>query len=188
MKTLFKRTTNSMIVLSVLAILLGIAMIVYPDVSLTALGYAVAAYLIVQGITLIVVDVKAWRMFIPFDGFLPGVLCILLGVLLAKTPEALAVYIGVFVGLWVIVSGFSGVKFANLLRKLGAPWLLPVLAYAAEIILGCLMLFSPVLSSLSLTVALGIILIAHAVVNLVTVISVKQNVRDVEAFFSGLKR
>lgn len=180
MKTIVKNFTNCVILLSTLAILLGIVLVAYPGMSLVALGIAVAAYLIVHGIVLIILDIKAWRLYIPFEGLLQGILCIVLGVLLAKNPESMATYIGIMMGLWIIISSFSGIKMAVALRRTGAPWVLMIVLNIIDIVIGCLVLYSPVLSSFSLTVVLGIVLIVHSIVNIIDMIVVKKNTRDVE--------
>ena len=180
MKTIVKNVTNSVILLSVLAVLLGIVLVAYPGISLVALGIAVAVYLIVQGIALVILDIKAWRLYIPFEGLLQGILSILLGVWLAKNPSNIAVYIGIIVGLWIIVSSFSGIKLAFALRWTGAPWILMIVMNIIDILIGCLVLYSPILSSLSLTMGLGIILIVHAVINIIYMFVVKKNAKDVE--------
>ena len=180
MKTIVKNFTNYVILLSILAILLGIVLIAYPGMSLVALGIVVAAYLIVQGITLIILDIKAWRLYIPFEGFLLGIVNIILGVLLAKNPENIAVYIGIVFGIWIIVSGVGGIKTAVALRWTGVPWVLMIVLNIIDIVIGCLVLYSPVLSSLSLTIALGIVPIAHSVISIVDMLMVKKNARDVE--------
>lgn len=180
MKTIFKNITNSIILLSILAVLLGIVLIVYPGMSLIALGITVAVYLIIHGITLIILDIKAWRLYIPFEGMLQGILCVILGILLARSPEYIAVYIGIFMGLWIIVSSFSGIKLAYALRRTGAPWVLMIIMNIIDIIVGCLILYSPILSSISVTIGLGIVLIAHSVINIINMIMVKKNMRDVE--------
>ena len=180
MKTIVKNFTNYVILLSTLAILLGIVLVAYPGMSLVALGIAVAAYLIVHGIVLIILDIKAWRLYIPFEGLLQGILCIVLGVLLAKNPESMATYIGIMMGLWIIISSFSGIKMAVALRRTGAPWVLMIVMNIIDIVIGCLVLYSPVLSSFSLTMGLGIVLIVHSIVNIVDMIVVKKNARDVE--------
>lgn len=180
MKSIFRNITNSIIVLSVLAILMGIVMIAYPGMSLIALGITVAVYLIVHGITLIILDIKAWRLYIPFEGMLQGILCVILGILLAKNPEYIAVYIGIFMGLWIIVSSFGGIKLASALRGTGAPWIFMIIVNIIDIIIGCLILYSPILSSLSLTIGLGIVLIVHSIINIINMIVAKKNARDVE--------
>lgn len=180
MKTIVKNVTNYVILLSVLAILFGIVLIAYPGMSLVALGIAVAAYLIVHGIGLVILDIRAWRLYLPFDGMLQGILCVILGVLLAKDPGSIAAYIGIVMGLWIIVSSFGGIRFAYAIRWTGAPWVLMIIMSIIDILIGGVILYSPVLSSLSLTIGIGAVLIVHAVINIVYMIVIKKNVRDVE--------
>ena len=187
MKAIVKNITNSVILVSVLALLLGIVLIAYPGMSLMVLGVVVAAFLIIQGIALIIVDIKAWRLYIPFEGLLTGILSVLLGVWLAKNPANIAVYIGIVVGLWIIVSGFGGIRLACSLRRTGAPWVLMIILNIIDILIGGLILYSPVLSSLSLTMGLGVILIVHAVVSIIYMFVVKKNARDVEKLIVAKK-
>lgn len=49
-----------------------------------------------------------------------------------------------------------------------------------DILIGGFILYAPVPASPSLTIALGIVLIAHSVINIVDMIIVKKNARDVE--------
>ncbi|MBR0277609.1 MAG: DUF308 domain-containing protein, partial [Clostridia bacterium] len=114
------------------------------------------------------------------EGMLQGILCVILGILLAKNPEYIAVYIGIFMGLWIIVSSFGGIKLASALRGTGAPWIFMIIVNIIDIIIGCLILYSPILSSLSLTIGLGIVLIVHSIINIINMIVAKKNARDVE--------
>ena len=180
MKELFKRTVNWLIWLCVLGILLGCEMIVWPGQSLTVFGILAAVYLIITGFALIIIDIKAWRMYIPFDGFLPGVLNVVLGILFICNPDFFSVYVGVAFGLWILVSAFAGIKFAVKLRGTGAPWGLLVILQIVNILAGALMVYSPVAASFSLTIVLGIVLIIRAVTNLVSLLSVKKNAKEVE--------
>ena len=180
MKTIVKNFTTYVIILSLLAIVLGIVLVAYPGMSLVAIGYVVASYLILHGIVLIILDIKAWRLYIPFEGLLQGILSIILGVLLAKNPESIEAYIGIALGVWIIVSSFSGIKLACALRRTGAPWVFMIVMNVISIVIGCLVLYSPVLSALSLTVWLGSVLIAYSVINLIYMLVVKKYAKDVE--------
>ena len=111
---------------------------------------------------------------------LQGILSVILGILLAKDPGSIAVYIGVAMGIWIIVSSFEGIRFACALRWTGAPWVLMIIMSIVDIIIGALILYSPVLSSLSITVGIGVVLIVHAVVNIVYMFVIKKNAKDVE--------
>ena len=180
MKAIVKSITNSVIVLSILAVLLGIVLVAYPGISLVVLGIIVASYLIVLGVVLVIVDIKAWRYFIPFNGLLPGILSVILGVLLAKDPGSIAAYIGIVMGLWIIISSFGGIRFAAALRGTGAPWVFMIIMNILDILIGGCILYSPVLSSVSLTMGIGIVLIVHSVINIINMIIVKKDVKDLE--------
>lgn len=180
MKDILKKISNAVIVLSVFGILLGIILAVYPDTSLTALGIVIASYLIISGIVLIILDIKAWRMYIPFDGMLLGILNIILGILLMRSPDSIAVYIGVVMGVWIIFSGFGGIRTGAALRWTGAPSGFMIVMGIVDIIVGSLVLYSPVLSSLSLTIGAGVVLIIHSVINIIYMILIKKNIKEVE--------
>ena len=179
MKTSLKNMANCLLALTVLGVLLGAVMVIWPDMSLTAFGIIAAVFFFIIGLSLIILDVKAWRMYIPFDGFIPGVLNVILGVIFACYPEFFAVYVGTAFGLLLIVLAFSGIKFAVKIRGTGAPWLLIVILQVINVLAGILMICYPVSASISLTVVLGILLMIFSVSNFVTLISVKKNVKSV---------
>lgn len=180
MKDVFKGITNTVIILSLLGILLGIVFAVYPDASLAVLGVVVALYLIISGAGLIILDIRAWRLYIPFDGMLLGILSVVLGVLLMKNPDSISVYIGIVMGVWIIFSGFTGIRTGAALRWTVAPWESMIVMGIIDIIIGGLVLYSPVLSSISLTIGIGVILIIHSVINIIYMIMLKRNAKEFE--------
>lgn len=180
MKSMIKKFTNLGIIMSVLAVVCGVVLIAYPGDSLVAMGVVLAVYLIVHGVSLIIIDIKARSLFLPFNGLLRGIVYIVLGVLLAKNPDSIAVYLGVAIGMWIIMASINNIKFATILKGTGAPWVLMIIIDIIDIIIGALMMFTPVLTSLSATVYAGMVIIIHAVINFVNMILVKKNVKDFE--------
>ncbi len=171
-----------MIVISVLAILMGGALIAYPDMSILVYGIMLSAYLIVQGIVLIVLDIKAWRMYVPFDGLLKGILSLILGILLIKnlTMEGMAAYLGIVFGIYIIIYGISGIKTSVLMRRTGAPWVLMLIINIISILFGCMILYSPIFSALTLTVYAGIVLIVEAIITIILMIIMRKHEAEVE--------
>ena len=180
MKSIFNDIANSNIVLSIVAIILGIVMIASPGNSIVALGIVTAAFLIIEGIALIVLDIKASRMYIPFDGMLQGILSLILGILLAVNPTGMAVYIGISVGLWIIITGFAGIRLAIELRHTAAPWVLLIIMNIISIIIGGIILFAPITSSVYVMIIDGIVLIVHAIVEIIDMIVIKKNIKEVD--------
>ena len=93
-----------MIYLSVLAFIIGLIMTVYPGLSINTIGIIVGIYIIIHGITLVVLDFKSNLSYVPFDGIVSGILFILLGIVLIITPGILYVILTIVLGIWIILS------------------------------------------------------------------------------------
>ena len=180
MKEELKKYTLGLIILFIAAIIIGVFMVMYPDISLTTLGVIVALFMIFNGILLILIDIKMWSYGIPFDGLLQGILRIILGVLLFQNPDTLSVYIGIVLGIWIIISGFGSIKLAWSLRKTEAPWVLMMILGILNILVGAAVLYSPVLASMAFTTSVGIVLIVHAIINIVYIIELRKNFKELE--------
>lgn len=180
MKEELKKYTLGLIILFIAAIIIGVFMVMYPDISLTTLGVIVALFMILNGILLILIDIKMWSYSIPFDGLLQGILRIILGVLLFQNPDTLSVYIGIVLGIWIIISGFGSIKLAWSLRKTEAPWVLMMILGILNILVGAAVLYSPVLASMAFTTSVGIVLIVHAIINIVYIIELRKNFKELE--------
>ena len=188
MKNIVKNFTTNAIVLSILAILIGALLLAYPGISLEVLGIVVGAFLIVQGVTLIILDIKAWRLLIPFEGMLKGILSVVLGVILLVVPGFIATYIGVAIGVYMIVFSFGGIKLAAALRGTDAPWVLMIILNILTILLGCCVIWQPEISALSLTMTIGIALIVYSIINIVNMFLIKKDVKDVEKLIAEKKQ
>ena len=180
MKENLKKYTLCLILMCVIAIIIGVFMMMYPDISLATLGVLVAVFMIVVGALLIYIDIKAWSYSVPFDGLLQGVLRIVLGILLLKNPDTMAVYIGIVLGIWMIMSSFGGIKLAYKLRYTSAPWILLIILNILNVLLGVCVLYTPALSSMALTTAVGMVIVAHAIINIIYVFMIRKNLKEVE--------
>ncbi|MBQ6380974.1 MAG: DUF308 domain-containing protein [Clostridia bacterium] len=180
MKKVLKSISSYVMVVSILALVLGIVFIAYPEISLFVLGILVGSYLVIQGIVMVVLGIKALIQHAPFEGILPGVLSILLGILFLENPADLANFIGIVLGIWLIVHSIGGIKLAVNMRGTGAPWVLLVIVNVIGIIAGGCIIYTPILSSVTFTTALGIVLIVNAVINIIDMIVVKMFVKVVD--------
>ena len=186
MKGIYKHVTDAVIWLSILAIILGIILIAYPGSTLIAMGIMLGVYLVLQGINLIVFDIRSRRYYLPMEGMLwEGVLTIVFGVLLMIYPASLAITLGITIGIWLIVSGVSGIKTSLTLKNEDGPWVLMIILNVIDIVFGVIMFFAPLSATASITVLVGIALIVHSVIRLVDVFTVKKNVKELRKYVKG---
>lgn len=74
-------------------------MIVFQKISTETIGIMIATYIIIHGVVLIYLDVKATKYYVPFDGLITGILSILLGIILLCKPSILQVVFAFVVGI-----------------------------------------------------------------------------------------
>ncbi|MBR2590056.1 MAG: DUF308 domain-containing protein [Clostridia bacterium] len=184
MKSLVKSITNCVIVVSVIALILGIVLMAYPIQSIETLGIILGVYWIINGITLIVLDIKALRRNLPFNGLLPGILGLILGILMmynqANVEGFMEAFVGIALGIWVISNGISNISRSLSLRRSGAPWGLLVAISIIDICLGVMILYSPVLGALAYTTVTGLFLVIDAIVMIIYMFIVKKNSKELE--------
>ena len=185
MKDLFKRTTTSIIISSVAAFILGLVMAVVPGISIQVIGIAAGIYIILHGITLIVLDFMAHNAYVPFNGVITGILSIIVGLLLIAMPDALTTIFAIALGIWIILSSVNVISIAMSVRKSISSWYLWLLFGIIDLICGIIILFNPFASSISIVVLGGIIVMVHSVVTIIDMIMIRKNIKSVAKAFEA---
>ena len=179
MKDLFKRTTTSIIISSVIAFIIGLIMAVVPNISLQVIGIMVGIYIIIHGIALITLDFMAHNVYIPFYGIMTGILSIIVGIILMAMPNALSTIFAIALGIWIILSSVNIISISITTRKNVSNWYLWLLLGIIDLVCGVIILFNPFASSISIVVLGGIIIMIHSVITIADMIMIKKDVKDV---------
>ena len=180
MKNALKNMTITVICFSLLGILLGIGLIIRPDLSIQTIGILTGIMLIAFGASLIFVDIRAHEYYLPFEGFLPGVVNIILGVLLFRNPADFGPWLSFSIGAWVIISSVNDIRMAFNLRHMNIPWILIVLINIVNICAGFFMFYNPQLSSVSIVTATGIVMIVNSIIRMVDMFMIRSDIAEVE--------
>lgn len=179
MKELFRRTTTSILISSVVAFILGLLMAVVPNISLQAIGIVFGIYIIAHGIALIALDFTAHNIYIPFHGIMSGILSIIVGIILVAMPNVLSTVFAIALGIWIILSSVNIISISISVRKGVSNWYLWLLLGIIDLICGIIILFNPFASSISIVVLGGIIMMIHSVITFVDTIMIKKDAKEV---------
>lgn len=179
MKDLFKRTTTSILISSVVAFILGLLMAVVPNISLQAIGIVFGIYIIIHGIVLIALDFAAHNVYIPFQGIMSGILSIIVGIIMLAMPNVLAAIFTIALGIWIILSSINVISISISVKKGIANWYLWLLLGIIDLICGLIILFNPFASSISIVVLGGIIMMIHSVITFVDTIMIRNDAKEV---------
>ena len=163
------RNWRGLAVRGAVAILFGIAAIVWPGITLLALVLLFAAHALLEGISAIVTGVKArWTWMVAV-----GVLSVVFGVLAALLPGITAVALVWLVALWAVSRGVVEIVSAIQLRKvIRNEWAI-ALAGALSIAFGVVLFLFPGAGALSLVWLIAAFVIAFGFLELTAAIRLR---------------
>lgn len=157
---MLKSIRNSLVLTSVLYVILGVVLMLFPDTSLklacTLIGVVTLGYGVVRVVSY-VRDGGAYSQ--RFDLFI-GVVLAALGVFLLVCPQFIASIIPVALGIYILVDSFTAMKKALDMKALGfEKWWISFLVAVALAVFGAVVVFRPfaVMSSLVVFIGVGFI-------------------------------
>ena len=167
------------IVLSCLIMVLGLAMLLWPDISAKAVCCILGLLCLVIGISELVryFQLGPVGVFFRFDLAL-GLVSILAGVALLTHPQGALAVLPVIAGFYIIVDGVFGVQTSVELRRCGlGRWWLSLLLGILTAAFGLLLVLDPFEGAAALMVYLGVCLLLTGVENLYALISISAAVK-----------
>lgn len=144
----------SELIVGLLLIILGIFTFVRPESTLTGAVVIYGIIAIVMGIEDIVVYVRLARFtgFGPMLSLISGILSVMCGIMLLANPNVGKWALTILLPIWFIAHCISGLTHTNFVRLIGNRfyYYFALILNILGLILGFLMLFSPVLSFLTI--------------------------------------
>ncbi len=175
---------NSSICISIMFIIIGIIMVIMPKMSLEILGVILSVILIINGVILMITDIKLNNNFIPVDMLPASMLSILLGIMMLIYPNILSIIIPLMLGTWFIMTSIFKIRLTLYLSKIqNTPWLLLMLISILSIVCGFILILNPIDSSVAITLFIGIVIIVYAISDIINMIVLKRNLNKLTKYF-----
>ncbi len=176
-----KQFVNYSIFSSILFIILGGLMSLFPELSLSVFSYFIAMMGIIFGIYLIILDIMNRNNLIPIDTMISGILLLIFGILLFMYPGTLNMLIPIVLGIWFIVSGVNQLKISGYIKEVSnSSFILTILCGIISIICGVVFIFNPLTSSSVVTMVSGMFIIIFSISNIVDAIVFKKHIKKIE--------
>lgn len=186
MVLLYTRSWKWLLVRGVLALLFGIAALVWPALSLAVLVGLFAAFALLSGVLAVWAAVKhratyrRWWLLL-----LQGLLGVAAAVLALVWPEITALVLLVLVAAWAIVTGALEIVLAvRLRREIEGEWLLG-LAGLLSVVFGVLLVAVPSAGLVALAWLVGLYAIVYGVVLVVLALKLRKLERWAEETFAA---
>ena len=168
------------IVISAALCILGIALIAFPQVSVSVIGIICGILLMLFGCIKLVgyFSKDLYRLAFQYD-LMCGILLIALGFITLINPEGLMTFICIALGLYILADAIFKVQIALESKRfgIGTWWLILGFAVIAGIF-GVLLMFRPGLGSRVLIIIFGVSLLADGILNFSTAIAAVKIIKN----------
>ena len=188
MKQLFSSLVKTSILFSISLILLGIFLIFKSEATIFTISYVLGAGLIAVGVITELNYLKENQNGLEKNDFniVYGVVCIILGIIVIKTPEAIASIIPLVIGVIIIANSTLKMQYSLELKKENNElWTSTFVLSIIMLICGIILIFNPFKGAVILTKIVGIFILVYAVLDLIstfvirnTIIKIKEAVKE----------
>lgn len=179
MKSLINSFFRSSIISSISLIAFGALLIVQSEATIITISYIIGAILIALGV------IAGLRFFKSKDtkndlNIIYGVVCIILGIVVIKNPEAIASIIPFIIGFVIIVNSATKLQYSlELKREKNKLWLSTMLLSIIMVVCGIVLIFNPFKGAVLLTRIVGIFIVIYAVLDIISTIVIKNTYNQI---------
>ena len=180
MKEFYKHMRICSIIVSLCTLILGIIMIIKPDVSALLICYILAFLMLVSGIYEIIRYFKLGVMglFFRFDLGL-GLCNLLIGFLLLIHPHGVLIFLPIAIALSMLIESVFDIQLAVEMKDYQMrDWWLSLVLGLIGIIVAILLLMNPMEGSIALIILLGISLMIYSIQSLYLIFCISRFVKD----------
>ena len=182
-ENMYKRMIMYSLVTAILIIVVGIVLLVVPELSNKVLGVIIGVILLIEGINSIYKYFHREGAKLYNLNLVIGVIYAVLGVVIILVPTSVIEFITVCLGLYMIVNGASKINYALWLKKGSEDsWLVTLATGILIAMVGVLVIFNP-FASLTITKLAGAFLIITGVLDLMDTILFKSRSKEIMEIF-----
>ena len=181
MKDLTKKIFWTSIVSTIAILVFGGLLFAFPETVIKSITIALAVIFIAVGIIPIINYFRFRSSGIATTfGFMMGVFCIIVGLILLMNENILNIIIPIITGVWIIINAINRIAIAMDLRDLKVGiWSITLIYAIITLIIGVLLILDPVNGGRLVTKTVGIIIMCYSMLDLIELILVRLKVKSV---------
>ena len=180
MEKKLKSIFNLSIIFSVLLAVLGVVMIIHPNVTLNTMCKILAVYVIIRGICKVFMHFKESDTYLLYDPLIPGIVSIIMGLILFTHPNYIETLVGILVGIFIVIESINDINISWKLRKTEAPWLITLILGVISLIAGIVLLANPSDSADMVMIWSGIIILINSITSCIDKLIFKKYVKEIK--------
>ena len=169
------------IFISILFLLFGIVLIMFPNMSTMALAYSAGILLIANGVGSLI---SKERKTLIYDPVIIGVISLIFGIVIFINPDVFNTIVPVLLGIWFIILGIIKYEIANILNEIGENGWGGVVATALlTIVAGFLLILCPKIGANVLIIFMGTLIMLYSISDIINYILIRNKVSKLAKYF-----
>lgn len=181
MKDLTKRIFWASIASTLVMLLFGILLFIFPETVIKSIAIAMGVIFIMIGIVPII-NYFRFRAtgFITTFSFLLGIFCIVAGLILLMNENILGTIIPILTGVWMIINSINRISISMDLRDDKIPfWVITFIYAILTLVAGVLLILDPVNGGKLVTKTIGIIICVYSTLDVIDLILIRIKAKKV---------
>ena len=176
---------NLSIVLSILFMIVGLLLIVWPKASLDTFAYVIGTIMIIYDIYSFIDSFSINPALCLFQ-MTNSILSFLLGICVFLNPSIFESIIPITLGIFFVISGIFSLRISFIIKDMGSSFVMSLISSILMIICGIILIINPAGTIIVLTTLIGILLIVYSISNVVDMCIFKSRVKEIDKYFNNL--
>lgn len=169
---LIKKAKSAYVVMSVVMLVLGLVLIIWPEISLSILCFTIGIVLAIFGVVKLIsyFSKDLYRLAFQFDLAL-GIFTLIFGIILMIHPANILMLFPVIMGILILLDGVFKIQTAMDARRFGmARWWVIMFLAVITAVFGLLLVIRPFEGAVAVMILLGVTLMVDGIQNLCVVL------------------
>lgn len=183
MEKLMKSFLRSSIISSLVLLALGLLLIFKSEVTIYTISYVIGGLLIAVGAIAIIkfiTNIKSTENNYDLN-IVYGAVCVIMGILVIKSPKAIASIIPIVLGVVIIASSATKLQYTLQIKDKGNDlWKSTIIISLISLLCGVILVFNPFKAAVGITRIVGIFISIYAVLDIASTFSIKKTINEVE--------
>ena len=180
MNKFMEKIFKSSLLNSIALIILGLLLIFQSEATIVSISYIIAAVIIVVGVVAGLRYAKTFKEETRSElDIIYSVVCIVLGIVVIKNPQAIASIIPFVIGIVIIINSATKLQYSMELKEnQNNLWKSTMILALITTVCGIVLIFNPFSGAVLITRIVGFLILIYSILDIISTISIRSTVKQ----------
>ncbi len=181
MNKFMEKIFKSSLLNSMALIILGLLLIFQSEATIVSISYIIAAVIIVVGVVAGLRYIKNFKEDTRSElDLIYSVVCIVLGIVVIKNPQAIASIIPFVIGVVIIINSATKLQYSMELKEnQNNLWKSTMILALITTVCGIVLIFNPFSGAVLITRIVGILILIYSILDIISTLSIRSTVKQI---------